>query len=74
MVFQRNKNNRPDASCVVALTREDGEKYFYLFDRLSIAETMRAIAQHAANKELSLTWDEAAKLCQRARDLAGPDL
>lgn len=74
MVFQRDKDNRPDASCVVALARDDGEKYLYLFDRLSLPETMRAIAQHAANKELSLTWHEAAELCQRARELADLDL
>lgn len=74
MVFQRNKDNEPDASYVVALTKEDGEKYLYLFDRLSISETMRAIAQHAANKELSLTWHEAAKLCKRARELSELDL
>jgi hypothetical protein len=74
VVFQRDKDNRPSALCVVALARDDGEKYFYLFDRLSLPETMRAIAQDAANKELSLTLDEAAELCQRARELSGPDL
>lgn len=45
----------------------DGEWYIYIFDEATTSQTLRAIAQNAAEKELSLTWQDAAVLSNRVR-------
>ena len=46
------------------------ERYVFLFDDESRAETLRLLGRYASNPELSFTWQDAAVLSQRIRQEA----
>jgi hypothetical protein len=43
------------------------ERYVFLFDDASRAETLRVLGRFASNPELSFTWYDAAVCSQRVR-------
>ncbi|HEX3999846.1 MAG TPA: hypothetical protein VHX65_14950 [Pirellulales bacterium] len=43
------------------------ERYVFLFDDASRAETLRVLGRYASNPELSFTWYDAAVLSQKVR-------
>ncbi len=51
---------------VVALVK-GAERYVFLYDDESRAETLRALGRFASNPELSFTWYDAAVLSQKIR-------
>jgi hypothetical protein len=54
---------------VLALVTDDGERYIFLYDDEdeSSDALMQTLGRFAADKDLSLTWTDAAILSQRAR-------
>ena len=46
------------------------ERYVFLFDDESRAETLRLLGRYASNPDLSFTWQDAAVLSQRIRQEA----
>jgi hypothetical protein len=54
---------------VIALVKGE-ERYVFLFDDDSREETLRALARHAANPELSFSWYDAAVLADKIRQTA----
>ena len=54
---------------VLAMVKGD-ERYVFLFDDESRAETLRLLGRYASNPELSFTWQDAAILSQRIREEA----
>ena len=48
---------------------KNSERYVFLFDDESRAETLRTIGRFASNPELSFTWYDAAKLSQEVRNI-----
>ena len=51
---------------VLALVK-GAERYIFLYDDASRAETLRTLGRYASNPELSFTWYDAAVLSQRIR-------
>jgi len=51
---------------VLALVK-GGERYVFLYDDTSRAETLRTLGRYASNPELSFTWYDAAVLSQKIR-------
>jgi hypothetical protein len=51
---------------VLALVKGD-ERYVFLFDDASRAETLRVLGRYASDPELSFTWYDAAVLSQKIR-------
>lgn len=51
---------------VLALVK-GGERYVFLYDDSSRAETLRTLGRFASNPELSFTWYDAAVLSQKIR-------
>jgi len=51
---------------VLALVK-GSERYVFLYDDSSRAETLRVLGRFAANPELSFTWYDAAVLSQKIR-------
>lgn len=51
---------------VLALVKGD-ERYVFLYDDASRAETLRTLGRFASNPELSFTWYDAAVLSQKIR-------
>jgi hypothetical protein len=51
---------------VLALVK-GGERYVFLYDDSSRAETLRILGRYASNPELSFTWYDAAVLSQKIR-------
>ena len=43
------------------------ERYVFLYDDESRAETLRALGRFASNPDLSFTWSDAAVLSQKIR-------
>jgi len=43
------------------------ERYVFLYDDESRAETLRTLGRYASNPELSFTWYDAAVLSQKIR-------
>lgn len=43
------------------------ERYVFLYDDASRAETLRMLGRYASNPELSFTWYDAAVLSQKIR-------
>ncbi|MDX1965461.1 MAG: hypothetical protein SFX18_20110 [Pirellulales bacterium] len=54
---------------VLALVKGE-ERYVFLFDEASRAETLRTLGRYASNPELSFSWYDAAVLSQKIRDTA----
>ena len=51
---------------VLALVK-GAERYVFLYDDASRAETLRVLGRYASNPELSFTWYDAAVLSQKVR-------
>jgi hypothetical protein len=51
---------------VLALVK-GAERYVFLYDDSSRAETLRVLGRFASNPELSFTWYDAAVLSQKVR-------
>jgi len=51
---------------VLALIKGN-ERYIFLYDDASRAETLRVLGRFASNPELSFTWYDAAILSQKIR-------
>ena len=51
---------------VLALVK-GSERYIFLYDDESRAETLRVLGRYASNPELSFTWYDAAVLSQKIR-------
>jgi len=51
---------------VLALVK-GSERYVFLYDDESRAETLRVLGRYASNPELSFTWYDAAVLSQKIR-------
>ena len=58
----------PQSVNVLALVK-DGERYVFLYDDDSHAQTLQTLGRYAADPELSFTWYDAAVLSQRVRRL-----
>ena len=43
------------------------ERYVFLYDDVSRAETLRILGRYASNPDLSFTWYDAAVLSQKIR-------
>lgn len=54
---------------VVALVK-GAERYVFLYDDASRAQTLRMLGRYASNPELSFTWYDAAVLSQKIRQEA----
>lgn len=54
---------------VLALVK-GSERYVFLYDDASRAETLRVLGRYASNPELSFTWYDAAVLSQKVRQEA----
>ena len=52
----------------VLLFNNAGNTYVYRYDDANRDATLRQIAQHAADPELSLTWHDAAMLSKKVRE------
>ena len=51
---------------VLALIKGE-ERYVFLYDDSSRAETLRTLGRYASNPDLSFTWYDAAVLSQKIR-------
>lgn len=51
---------------VLALVK-GSERYVFLYDDASRAETLRVLGRYASNSDLSFTWYDAAVLSQKIR-------
>lgn len=56
---------------VLALVK-GAERYVFLYDDASTAETLRVLGRFASNPELSFTWYDAAVLSQKIRQQSPP--
>jgi hypothetical protein len=54
---------------VLALVKGN-ERYIFLYDDSSRAETLRVLGRYASNPQLSFTWYDAAVLSQKVRQSA----
>jgi len=54
---------------VLALVKGE-ERYVFLYDDSSRAETLRTLGRYASDPELSMTWYDAAVLSQKVRKTA----
>jgi hypothetical protein len=52
---------------VLALVKHN-ERYVFLYDDASRAETLRVLGRYASNPDLSFTWYDAAVLSQKIRE------
>lgn len=58
-------SNRPDIS--VSCLCKGPERYILLFDDLHRSEALRQLGRWAANRKLSFSWADAAKMSQDIR-------
>lgn len=56
---------------VLALVK-GAERYVFLYDDSSRAETLRMLGRYASNPDLSFTWYDAAVLSQKIRQESRP--
>ncbi len=56
---------------VLALVK-GSERYVFLYDDASRAETLRVLGRFASNPDLSFTWYDAAVLSQKVRQETPP--
>ena len=54
---------------IVAIVKGD-ERYVFMFDEDTRAETLRTLGRFASNPELSFSWYDAAVLSQKIRQTA----
>jgi hypothetical protein len=57
---------------VLALVK-GAERYVFLYDDSSRAETLRMLGRYASNPDLSFTWYDAAVLSQKIRQESQKD-
>ena len=57
---------------VLALVK-GSERYVFLYDDASRAETLRVLGRYASNPKLSFTWYDAAVLSQKVRQQAASE-
>ena len=56
---------------VLALVK-GSERYVFLYDDASRAETLKTLGRYASNPDLSFTWYDAAVLSQKIRQSTTP--
>ena len=54
---------------ILAIVRDDGERYVFLFDDANRQATLRKLGEYASNPELSFTWYDAAILSRKMRKM-----
>lgn len=54
----------------LALTKPDGERYFFLYDDEHKSEALRTLGRWASNPDLGFSWYDAATLSAKIRDMA----
>jgi hypothetical protein len=54
---------------LLALAKDDGERYIFLFDDASTEELQHALGRFASDPELSFNWYDAAVLSKDCREL-----
>jgi hypothetical protein len=54
---------------VLALSKENGQRFVFLYDDASTREVLQTLGRFAANPDLDFTWFDAAVLSQRVRQL-----
>ena len=57
-----------DSIIFLALIKDGGERYIWLYRESEKAEVIRSFGRFAANPELSFTWYDAARLSQKMRE------
>ncbi len=50
---------------VLALVKDDGESYIFLYSDKNRTETIRVLGRFARNEDLSFTWDDVALLTKK---------
>ena len=58
-----NRNFNVYLLCLI----KDNEKYAFIFDKDSRADTLRTLGRYASNPELSFSWNDAAILSNAIR-------
>lgn len=61
----------PQSINVLALVKNDGERYVFLYDDKSAPEMIKQLMKQSEDPELSLTPYDAAVLSQKVRKLLG---
>jgi len=54
---------------VLALVKDDGQRYVFLYDDDSAEELLRTFGRYASDTGLSFSWYDAAVLSQKLREL-----
>ncbi len=67
-----NRISGDDGLNILALAKGT-ERYVFLYDHASRAETLRILGRYASNPELSFTWYDAAMLSQKIEAKGGVD-
>jgi hypothetical protein len=65
----RNNHRMAGDINIVAIVKGD-ERYVFMFDEDSRAETLRTLGRYASNPELSFSWYDAAVLSQKIRKVS----
>ena len=68
VAFRNNHRMAGDIN-IVAIVKGD-ERYVFMFDEDSRAETLRTLGRYASNPELSFSWYDAAVLSQKIRKVS----
>ena len=66
MANMAKENNYSNDVNILALVK-GVERYVFLYDDNSRAETLRVLGRYASNPDLSFTWPDAAVLSQKIR-------
>lgn len=64
---QKGKETTVGHDINVLALMKGAERYVFLYDDCSRAETLRVLGRYASNPELSFTWYDAAVLSQKIR-------
>ena len=54
---------------VLALVKDDSERYIFLYDNESTDNLLQTLGQYASDKDLSFSWYDACVLSRRVRKL-----
>lgn len=52
---------------VLAIIKDDGERFIFIFDTASVEALCRRLGQMAADPEMNFSWADAAVLATKAR-------
>jgi hypothetical protein len=69
MTADRIPKQEPAEKHVVALLKDNKEKYLFIFDDAGKAETLRTFGRFASNTELSFSWYDAAFLSRKVKEI-----